>query len=116
MLKNSTSWPMIGGTVAAIGASLCCVGPLILLLLGVSGAWISGLTALEPYRPLFIIVVLMLFGFSGWQLFKPPSQCQPDGACSAPIVRLRRQVIYGVTLTIALIMISSPYWVPYILQ
>ena len=115
MLKNSTSWSMIGGTAAAIGASLCCVGPLILLLLGVSGTWISGLTALEPYRPLFIIVVLMLFGFSGWQLFKPTRQCELDEACAAPAVRFRRQVIYGVTLTIALIMTSSPYWVPHLL-
>jgi mercuric ion transport protein len=43
------------GGLAAILASTCCLGPLVLLMLGVSGAWIGNLTALEPYRPLFIV-------------------------------------------------------------
>jgi MerT mercuric transport protein len=45
---------LIAGILSAIGASICCVGPLVLLALGVSGAWIGSLTALEPYRPIFI--------------------------------------------------------------
>jgi hypothetical protein len=39
---------LIAGILSAIGASICCVGPLLLLALGVSGAWIGSLTALEP--------------------------------------------------------------------
>jgi periplasmic mercuric ion binding protein len=35
------------GVLAAIVGSLCCVAPLVLLTLGISGAWISQLTALE---------------------------------------------------------------------
>ena len=49
---------MIGGIIAALGAGVCCVGPLLLLLLGVSGSWIGNLTAFEPYRPLFIAFVV----------------------------------------------------------
>ena len=45
---------LLAGVLAAIGASVCCVGPLVLLALGVGGAWVSNLTALEPARPLFI--------------------------------------------------------------
>ena len=63
--------PVIGGVMAAIGASLCCVGPFVLLSLGISGAWISSLTLLEPYRPVFIAVVLLLFGWAGWQMYRP---------------------------------------------
>jgi mercuric ion transport protein len=43
--------------LAAIVGSLCCVAPLILLTLGISGAWISQLTALIAfpwYAPLLI--------------------------------------------------------------
>lgn|ERR1017187_572281 len=45
---------LIAGAVAAVGASVCCVGPLILLMLGVGGTWVGSLTAMEPFRPLFI--------------------------------------------------------------
>jgi mercuric ion transport protein len=36
------------GGLAAILASTCCLGPLVLVALGVSGAWIGNLTLLEP--------------------------------------------------------------------
>ncbi|MGH8614610.1 MAG: mercuric transporter MerT family protein, partial [Gammaproteobacteria bacterium] len=41
----------LGGILAAIAASSCCVLPLVLFTLGISGAWISNLTALAPYQP-----------------------------------------------------------------
>ena len=44
---------LVAGALAAIGASVCCVGPLVLLALGIGGAWIANLTALEPLRPWF---------------------------------------------------------------
>ena len=56
--------PLIGGVMAAIGAGLCCVGPFVLLTLGISGAWIGNLTLLEPYRPIFIAIVLLFFGWA----------------------------------------------------
>jgi hypothetical protein len=49
-----TTKQLWAGALAAIVGSLCCVAPLVLLTLGISGAWISQLTALEPYRPIFI--------------------------------------------------------------
>lgn len=48
---------MAAAALAAIGASACCAGPLILLSLGIGGAWIGNLTALEPYRPIFVALV-----------------------------------------------------------
>ena len=48
-----------GGIVGAIIAASCCVVPLVLVTLGVSGAWISSLTALEPYKPYFLTVTAM---------------------------------------------------------
>jgi len=43
---------LAAGGLAAILASTCCLGPLVLITLGFSGAWIGNLTALEPYRPI----------------------------------------------------------------
>ena len=45
---------LFAGGLAAILASTCCLGPLVLVALGFSGAWIGNLTILEPYRPIFI--------------------------------------------------------------
>ena len=43
-----------GGILGALAASSCCIVPLILFSLGIGGAWIGNLTALAPYKPLFV--------------------------------------------------------------
>lgn len=111
MSKNDSSLPLVGGITAAIGARLCCAGPFVLLLLGVSGSWIGNLTLLEPYRPVFILLVLALFGFAGWKVYRPIEDCKPGTACATPQVRKRRQVIFWVTAFIALILVTSNYWI-----
>jgi len=60
---------LIAGILSAIGASICCVGPLVLLALGVSGAWIGSLTALEPYRPILIGVTVVFLGLAFYRLY-----------------------------------------------
>jgi MerT mercuric transport protein len=47
---------VLAGAAAALGASACCAGPLLLVVLGVGGAWGSRLTALQPFQPLFVAV------------------------------------------------------------
>jgi len=56
---------LVTGSFAAILASTCCLGPLVLVALGFSGAWIGNLTALEPYRPIFIGAALVALFFAG---------------------------------------------------
>ena len=46
-----------GGILGALAASSCCILPLVLFGLGVSGAWIGNLTWLAPYQPYFIAAV-----------------------------------------------------------
>ncbi|MBB3167445.1 mercuric transporter MerT family protein [Simiduia aestuariiviva] len=108
--QNTARWTSLGGFMAAVGASLCCAGPLVLLSLGISGAWISHLTALEPYRPIFIIAVCALFGWSGWQLFKPQSECAAETVCAQETTRGRRQKIFLILLIVAAALVASPYW------
>jgi len=74
-----------GGVVGAILASACCVAPLLLLMLGVSGAWIGNLTALEPYKPLFATVALIFIGLGFWQVyFKTKPACDDGSYCARP--------------------------------
>ena len=111
MSKKESNLPIIGGVLAAVGASLCCAGPFVLLLLGVSGSWIGNLTLFEPYRPIFILVVFTLFGYAGWKVYRPVTVCEPGSACAVPQVRKRRQVIFWFTALTALVLVTSNYWI-----
>lgn len=75
----------LGGILAALGAASCCVVPFALFTLGISGAWISNLTALEPYQPIFAAVTLG-FLFSGFYLVyrKPKVACAEGSYCAKP--------------------------------
>ena len=111
MSNKLSSLPIVGGIVAAIGAGLCCAGPLVLLLLGISGSWIGHLTRLAPYNLYFVIAVLVLFGFAGSQLYKPVDQCSPGARCAIPEVRKRRKMIFWISAVIALLLVTSKYWI-----
>ncbi len=74
-----------GSVIGAILASSCCIAPLILLTLGVSGAWIGNLTALEPYKFYFIAGTLVFLGLGFWQVyFKPKQACEVGSYCASP--------------------------------
>ena len=75
------------GSVAAILASTCCLGPLVLVALGFSGAWIGNLTVLEPYRPIFIGTALVALFFAYRRIFHPVQACKPGEVCAVPQVR-----------------------------
>src|SRR3546814_12520375 len=63
--KSSVS-AIVGARIAAVGASVCCVVPLALVLLGISGAWIGNLTALDPWRPWLSAAALIARGLAFW--------------------------------------------------
>lgn len=102
--------PLIGGIMAAIAGSICCIGPLILLLLGVSGAWIGSLTLLEPYRPLFVIAVMILFSWSAWKLYRPKIKFSAAMPCICHAVPIRQQITFWIVAIIAVILMTSNYW------
>jgi mercuric ion transport protein len=114
--SKAVSSGIISGLLAAFGASLCCVGPLVLLMMGISGAWISKLTILEPYQPIFIILVFVLFGLSGWKLYKPKQDCKESDVCAIPRVKVRRKILFWCLFAIAMVLSTSKYWLFYILS
>jgi mercuric ion transport protein len=68
-LRWAITSSLLAGTAAALGASACCAGPLLLVVLGVGGAWGSRLTALQPFQPLFIVVSVALFAVAFRRLY-----------------------------------------------
>jgi mercuric ion transport protein len=99
---------LAAGGVAAILASTCCLGPLILVMLGFTGAWIGNLSVLEPYRPLFLGVALVTLGLAGWRMFRPAQTCEADGTCSTPRSRRIQKIFFAAIAVLALVAFVFP--------
>src|SRR6267378_6753338 len=103
---------LVAGIVAAIGASACCLGPLVSLALGVSGAWIGSLTALEPYRPIFIGLTLLFLGFAFYRLYLVRPTCSPESACANPRTLKRQRLGFWIVTVLVLGLIAVPWFAP----
>jgi mercuric ion transport protein len=104
---------LLAGGLAALLASACCLGPLVLLALGVSGAWIANLTALEPYRPIFVVVAGGALVVSGRRIWRPQSVCAPGEVCAMPQLRRVQKVLFGVVVALMLVALAFPYVAPW---
>lgn len=72
-----------GGLLGAVLASTCCLGPFVLLLFGVSGAWIRHLTALAPYQPFFLVASLACLAAGFWKVYgRTTGSCQEGSSCT----------------------------------
>lgn len=104
--------PLFAGGLGAVLASACCLGPLLLLTMGVSGAWIGNLTLLEPYRPLFISVAAIALFFAWRRIYRPAETCESGDVCAIPQVRVTYKVLFWVVAALVLIALGFPYVLP----
>lgn len=75
-----------GGILGALAASSCCILPLVLFSLGISGAWIGTFTRLAPYQPYFIAATLMFLGCGYWLVYRSEERACAEGeACARPL-------------------------------
>jgi mercuric ion transport protein len=93
-----------GGILAALGAASCCVVPFLLFTLGVSGAWIGNLTALEPYQPLFATIAVTCLGYGFYLVYRKPKACAEDSYCASP--RSNRLAKIGLWTATILVLIA----------
>ncbi|MFN3545171.1 MAG: mercuric transporter MerT family protein [Thiobacillus sp.] len=107
MDTKPTLW---ASALAAIGASLCCVAPLVLVSLGVGGAWLATLTQLEPLRPLFIVVTLGLLALAWHRLYRRAAVCTPGQACADAAVLRRQRLIFWLVAMPLLLLLAFPWY------
>ncbi|MBS0342897.1 MAG: mercury transporter MerT [Proteobacteria bacterium] len=110
--KWATFGSVAAGAAAAIGASACCAGPLLLVMLGIGGAWGSRLVALERFQPLFIAAALAFFAAAFHRLYRRPEACAPDEACAAPQVVQRQRLLFWVIAVLAAALMAFPWYAP----
>lgn len=103
-----------GGAIGAILASTCCVVPLILVTLGVSGAWIGNLTALEPYKPYFGAVALISIGLGFRQVyFKDRAACAESSYCAKPASAVVTKTVLWLSTVVVLLALTIGWWAPF---
>lgn len=112
MEKSSPTLPMVGGVFAAIGASLCCVLPFVLVLLGVGGTWMATLANMQAYSPYFTVAVIVFFAWAGYQLYRPIEKCKPGSVCAIPASRKRYRIFFWIGTIFSLALVAGPYWIP----
>ena len=103
---------LIASVLAAIGASACCVGPLMLLVLGIGGSWVGSLTAMEPYRPIFIGLMLLFLGLAFRKLYLVPQVCAPGTPCADPSTLKRQRLTFWVVAALLLGLLAVPWLAP----
>ena len=101
------------GGLAALLAGACCLGPFLLVSVGIGGAWLANFGALEPYRPVFIAVALVALGFAWRRIYRPADACGPGEVCAVPRVRRGYKIAFWLVAALLLAMLGIPYFAPY---
>jgi mercuric ion transport protein len=102
-----------GGLIAALLASSCCVLPLALVTIGVSGAWIGNLTALEPYTPIFAAIAIAAIGLGFWQVYvRTPRACAGGSDCSTRRSQALTKTVLWVAAALTLVALTTRWWAP----
>ena len=106
------------GLLGALAASTCCVLPVILFALGISGAWISNLISLARYKPFFIVLSLVFIGTGFWIVYFKPQisipKVQPT-SCYRPFSEKTIKIMLWFSVIIILIVFLIPYIAPFLL-
>jgi mercuric ion transport protein len=112
--KSGKGLSATGGLIGAVLASSCCVVPLVLVTLGVSGTWIGSLTALEPYKPIFIAISAAFLAYGFWLVyFKPAPPCEDGSYCAKPETSLLTKLALWFGVVIVLLSATITFWAPF---
>ena len=100
---------MLGALLSAFLATACCLPPLLFLVFGASFGFLSFLEVLTPFRiPLSLFSVLILY--VSWRAYTPKCfTCKVQK-------RTRYVWIYGIVLTLIVVILLYPEWVMLFLE
>ena len=106
---KSGAHTLLAGGVATIVAVACCIGPLLLVLLGFGGAWMANLQVLEPYRPVTLGIAIVFLALAYRKIWKPTDACEPGTLCAVSQTRLIYKTLFGLLALLIVASIGFPY-------
>ena len=107
-----------GSVLGALAMSSCCILPLVLFSLGITGAWIGNLAALYPYKMYFFLATAGFLAAGFYRTYRKPkaAACQADGNCGTPISdRINKAMLWAATVLV-LAALAFPYYAPVLLD
>jgi len=105
-----------GGILGALAASACCIIPLVLFTLGISGAWIGNLAALAPYQRYSLAITAGFLGVGYYLVYRRPTVACDDGqACARPLPNRLVKLALWTATAVAGAAIIFPYVAPILL-
>lgn len=110
---DKTVWLTAGTVVAAATASLCCILPIAVVVLGVGSAALGA--AFEPLRPYFTAATITLLALGFYYSYRPQPPCGPDEACRVAEKRGRQRRILWIIAVVALLLVTFPYYVGWLI-
>jgi mercuric ion transport protein len=106
-----------GGIIGALAASSCCILPVALFSLGVSGAWIGNFTQLAPYQPYFIAATLAFIGTGYWLVYRSSKvACAEGESCARPLPNKFVKIALIAATVIVIAAWAFDYVAPYVLS
>lgn len=111
--ERRKGWLAAGGMLAAVLASTCCIVPLVLVTLGISGAWIGTLTAMAPYKPYFAAISLLFIAAGFWQVYvRAKPACAGGSSCARPQITLVTKSALWIATALVLLSLTIGWWAP----
>jgi mercuric ion transport protein len=105
------------GALGALAMTSCCILPLILVSLGVTGVFIGQLGALYQYKWITFAISAAFLGYGFWKAYRPVSAAAcADGTCTRPVNRTLIRAILWFAAAMVGVAIVFPYLAPFILS
>ncbi len=95
--------------VTAIGASLCCITPVLALISGASGI-ASTFSWLEPLRPYLIGATILVLGFAWYQKLKTKKEIECDCETNEKPKFIQSKIFLGLVTGFTILMLAFPYY------
>jgi mercuric ion transport protein len=110
-------WGATGAAVlGALAMTSCCILPLLLVSLGVTGVFIGQLTALYAYKWLTFSFAAAALGYGFWKAYRPAATptCV-DGTCTKPMNRRVMRSLLWAAFALILLALAFPTLAPMVL-
>jgi mercuric ion transport protein len=110
---KASSATIAGSVISGILASACCLGPLLLAFLGISGAAFARL--FEPLRPYLLVVTYALLGGAFYITYRPQAEaCGPGAACAMPRANRLGKAVLWLAAIVVVLTTAFPWYSPYL--
>ncbi len=103
---------ILTGVITAIGASLCCITPVLAVLAGSTGM-ASSFSWMEPFRPYLIALTVIVLAYAWWDKLKPTPEgiaCACDAEEEGKVSFWHSKVFLAIITIFSAVMLLFPYW------